>query len=79
MKSTISKWGNSLALRLPKEAVERANLHDGDEVAIIEDRGRLILDPKARLNLDELIAQMSPETFHDDPFAAAPVVGAEIW
>ncbi len=79
MKSTISKWGNSLALRLPKEAIERANLHDGDEVTIIEDRGRLILDPKTRVNLDELIAQMSPDAFHDDPFAAAPVVGAEIW
>jgi antitoxin MazE len=79
MKSTISKWGNSLALRLPKEALDRANLHDGDEVTIVADRGRLILEPKTRVNLDELIAQMSPETFHDDPFAAAPVVGAEIW
>ena len=79
MKSTISRWGNSLALRLPREAIQRANLHDGDEVTIIEDRGRLILDPKTRVNLDELIAQMTPETFHDDPFAAAPVVGAEIW
>jgi antitoxin component of MazEF toxin-antitoxin module len=54
-------------------------LHDGDEVTIIEDRGRLILEPNARVNLDKLIAQMSPETFHDDPFAGAPVVGAEIW
>ncbi len=79
MKSTISRWGNSLALRLPKEAIERGNLHDGDDVSIIEDRGRLILDPQTRVNLDELIAQMSPETFHDDPFAAVPVVGAEIW
>jgi antitoxin MazE len=79
MKSTISRWGNSLALRLPKEAIELANLHDGDEVTIIEDRGRLILDPQTRVNLDALIAQMSPETLHDDPFAAAPVVGAEIW
>jgi antitoxin component of MazEF toxin-antitoxin module len=48
-------------------------------VTIVADRGRLILEPKTRVNLDELIAQMSPETFHDDPFAAAPVVGAEIW
>lgn len=79
MKSRISRWGNSLALRLPKEAIELANLHAGDEVTIVEDAGTLIIDPRTRVNLEALIAQMSPETFHDDPFAAAPVVGAEIW
>jgi antitoxin MazE len=79
VKSRISRWGNSLALRLPKEAIELANLHAGDEVTIVEDAGTLIIDPRTRVNLEALIAQMSPETFHDDPFAAAPVVGAEIW
>jgi len=78
MKSTLSRWGSSLELRIPKEALERANLHVGDEVTIIEDRGRLVLDAHSRIDLDSLIAHMSPDTFHDDPFADAPIAGAEI-
>ncbi|GBQ47201.1 AbrB/MazE/SpoVT family DNA-binding domain-containing protein [Gluconacetobacter entanii] len=32
----ISKWGNSLALRLPKKVVEALNLKEGDDVDIFE-------------------------------------------
>ena len=31
----VSKWGNSLAVRLPKELVEQLALHPGDEVAVV--------------------------------------------
>ncbi len=32
MKMQIGKWGNSLAVRLPKEVVERLNLKEGDTI-----------------------------------------------
>lgn len=54
-------------------------MHEGDEVTIIEDHGRLILDRQKRVDIDALIVQMSPKTFHDDPLADAPIVGAEMW
>ena len=31
----VSKWGNSLAVRLPKKLVEELGLHSGDELAIV--------------------------------------------
>jgi antitoxin MazE len=31
----ISKWGNSLAVRLPKAVVDKLDLKDGDEVEVI--------------------------------------------
>ena len=31
----VSKWGNSLAVRLPKELVEEMNLKSGDELEIV--------------------------------------------
>lgn len=31
----VSKWGNSLAVRLPKKLAEEMGLHDGDEIEII--------------------------------------------
>lgn len=32
----VSKWGNSLAVRLPKELVEQMGLHPGDEISIVK-------------------------------------------
>jgi antitoxin MazE len=32
----VSKWGNSLAVRLPKKLVEDMGLVPGDELAIVE-------------------------------------------
>ena len=32
----ISKWGNSLSVRLPKEVVEALGLKEGDDVKIVE-------------------------------------------
>jgi antitoxin MazE len=31
----VSKWGNSLAVRLPKKLVEELGLSSGDELAIV--------------------------------------------
>jgi antitoxin MazE len=32
----VSKWGNSLAVRLPRKLVEEIGLVPGDEIAIVE-------------------------------------------
>ena len=31
----VSKWGNSLAIRLPASVVEALELHDGDEIEVV--------------------------------------------
>lgn len=36
----VSKWGNSLAVRLPKKLVEEMGLSPGDEVKIVKSDGR---------------------------------------
>ena len=38
MKMQIGRWGNSLAVRLPKALVDRFNLHEGGEIdsAVLE-------------------------------------------
>ena len=35
----ISKWGNSLAVRLPSKLVEELGLKEGDEVEIMKGKG----------------------------------------
>jgi antitoxin MazE len=31
----VSKWGNSLAIRLPASVVEALELHEGDEIEVL--------------------------------------------
>ena len=45
----VSKWGNSLAVRLPAESAERIGVGEGDMlVAEISSDGRLVLAPEGR-------------------------------
>lgn len=61
MKVKISKWGNSLGLRLPKAAVEAAGLVEGAEVEVIVVQGEMRLRPAVPskcYRLEDLIAEM---------------------
>jgi antitoxin MazE len=47
MRLQVSKWGNSLAVRLPVECTRAAGLKDGDSVeASITPAGEIILSPE---------------------------------
>ena len=49
MELTVSKWGNSLAVRLPAESAKRIGVGEGDKlVAEVSADGRLILAPESR-------------------------------
>ena len=47
MNTTVSMWGNSAAIRLPKSLMRLASLLPGDEVAItINNRGNIEIAPE---------------------------------
>jgi len=57
MYSTIQKWGNSQAVRLPKAILEMAELKENDKVEIRVENGSLIIIPiKRHKTLTERIA-----------------------
>ena len=43
MTAKISKWGNSAAIRLPKEIMDRLSMHIGDRVEILEKNHSVII------------------------------------
>ena len=43
MTARISKWGNSAAIRLPKEIMDFLSLHIGDNVQIIEENNAITI------------------------------------
>jgi antitoxin MazE len=75
--TTISRWGNSLAIRIPKDAAEQAHLHEGDVVKLVAEAGRLSLVANDERSLDELIAMVSSENLHSEEFDKP--IGAELW
>jgi antitoxin MazE len=44
----VAKWGNSLAVRLPKQLVEELGLAEGDDLTLIKAKGQQL--EVARLN-----------------------------
>ena len=66
VQSRISKWGNSLGVRVPREVAVRAGLSEGARIDIegYAD-GRIVITPsRRRFTLDELLAGMTPEREH---------------
>ncbi len=49
LELTVSKWGNSLALRLPAESARRIGVGEGDTlIAEVSADGRLVLAAEGR-------------------------------
>ena len=74
METKIQKWGNSLAVRLPKDITKKLALREGSVVAVSEDKRRIIVQnvPQKKAPLTELVKQITPKNLHseiewDDP------------
>jgi antitoxin MazE len=80
METRVQKWGNSLAVRIPKSFAAEAGLHDGSTINIAVEAGRLVLTPMpaAPLTLEELLAQVTDDNRHAE-VDFGPAVGGEVW
>ena len=67
MKTAIAKWGNSLALRLPRHAVEEANLKEGATVEIEVQDGTLVIRPtRKKYKLSDLLKNHKRKHTHKE-------------
>jgi antitoxin MazE len=80
MRVQIKKWGNSASVRIPTAIMASASLSLDQDLDIFEQNGSVIIRPIITpvYELDDLLAQMTPDTFHDDTDFGAPV-GGEVW
>ena len=80
-KAQMVKWGNSLAVRIPKVIAEEAELREGDELVIeVQSQGALAVKAARKPpTLDELIAQITPENLHKGAWPDDGPVGNEAW
>ncbi len=69
MRVTLSRWGNSLGVRIPRSVAEDAGIGAGSLVDVRFEDGRLIATPVAdAVTLDELLAGVTPENLHGAQF-----------
>jgi len=79
MKARIQKWGNSLALRIPKSFAMHSNIEQGSVVDLSLDNGRLIVEPaQEQYSLEELLARVTKTNLHSEVDFGLPV-GKEVW
>ena len=79
-KAQLAKWGNSLAVRIPKSLADVAKLREGDRLVLeVEGPGSVAIKAVRRpKTLDQLISQITPENIHKEQDWGEPV-GTEIW
>jgi antitoxin MazE len=68
MKTQIARWGNSLAVRIPKAAAEAAELRAGDDLDVdVEGSGSVtIRKAKRKPTLKELVRGITAENRHGE-------------
>ncbi len=80
MKTRVQKWGNSLAVRIPKSFAAEVGLYENTAVDLSIAKGKLVVQPRPEepLSLEALLAGITDENVHGE-WDTGPTVGKEIW
>lgn len=74
----VKKWGNSLAVRIPKSYADEARLEEGALVKITLKGRKLVIEPERKITLKDMLAAISPDNLHSET-DSGDAVGAEVW
>ena len=80
MKTHVQKWGNSLAVRIPKAIAQETGLQEDSPVDLALVDGTVVVRPVAgpRYSLRKLLAGVSRSNIHKETdFGGA--MGNELW
>jgi antitoxin MazE len=80
MRTKVQKWGNSLAVRIPKAFAIEVGLERDHDVELSVQGGRLVVEPSASpsYTLEELLSGVRPSNLHRETNWGPPV-GKEVW
>ena len=66
MQVLLSKWGNSLGLRLPKALTAEIGVSEGQKVEVRAEGGRIIVEPvRKTLTLEQMMENVTPEAMRE--------------
>ncbi len=79
MQTTIQKWGNSLAVRIPGVYIKEVGLKDGLPISLIVENGTLIIKPvKKNYSLKDLLDRINENNLHGE-VQTGEATGNELW
>ena len=79
MKTSLQRWGNSLALRVPSALARELNLTEGSRIELVQEKGTLVIRPLTRKEqLLSLLDQIQDEQLHEEQWAGE-ASGQEAW
>lgn len=80
MKAKIQKWGNSLAVRIPKSFAVQTDIKQDSIIDLSVIDGKIVVEPekrKRKFTLEELLQNVGEENLHGEINFGKPV-GKEI-
>lgn len=80
MRVKVQKWGNSIALRIPKSFASETSLKSGSIVNLLLQDGKLIIEPVApeEYDLKTLLSEVKETNLHKEYSYGKPL-GKELW
>jgi antitoxin MazE len=80
MTTAVQKWGNSLALRIPRTYAAETNLAEGSEVELRLQSGSIVVRPvkRERHKLETLLRGITARN-RPSVIETGPAVGREVW
>ena len=80
MKVQVSKWGNSLAVRIPRAFAEDLGVGQDSSVELTVEDGCLLIRPSVtpKFKLETLLRSVTPENLHGE-IDQGQAVGKEAW
>lgn len=78
MQVQLTRWGNSLGMRIPKELASRFGLLEGARVEVQAEADRIVITlPRQRYRIEDLVADMTHDNMRQ-AFDWGPDVGREV-
>ena len=78
MTVALKKWGNSLALRIPKDILNTLSINENSIMELSVNNGMLTVKPKSNTLLESLVSQINSENLHKE-IDTGRSVGNEEW
>jgi antitoxin MazE len=80
MKTRVQKWGNSLAVRIPRSFAAETGMEKDTLVDLSLEEGKLVLTPLRApgMTLEQLLEGVTGENLHGE-WGTGPAAGNEAW
>lgn len=79
MKIQIQKWGNSLAIRIPKAFAQEISIDYGSMVELALEKGEIVVRPiDIQYSLDQLLTGITKDNIHAE-IETGEAQGKEVW